>query len=124
MGDLEVSQVRELAATVGGLARDFKLVPILAETVGNLNERVLGSTLVAKDITELAFAACEAELRSMKAIEHLIDVIGTVVQTMAPQAQPIAALRDAKQELEIAAARINKAVDHVMDRSMPVEPAL
>jgi hypothetical protein len=118
MSDLESPGVRDLAAALASLAH---VVPMLVDQVGNVDKQALGTALVTKDISEMAFAACEAELRSMKAIHSLIQVIRAMVLVSPESNVPMKALDDATRELDAAEARITEAIDQVMARSIASE---
>jgi hypothetical protein len=121
MSDLETPQNRDLASTVATLVRGFGHVPQLVDEVSNLTRWAAGADLLASDISQMALAACEAELRSMRAIRSLIDILRGVVFATSGSNAPMQALMEAEQELIIAEERISKAIDQVTARLKPGE---
>jgi hypothetical protein len=122
MSDLETPQARDLAADLAALSRGLRVVPLLVDQLGSLGKQVDGTTRVAQNVSDMALAACEAELRSMNAISSLIQVMRDVFRISPVSNVPMQALDDAARELDTARERINHAMEQVMARSEAGEP--
>jgi hypothetical protein len=117
MSDLETPQIDDLAAGLEALSRGLRVVPTLVDQVGSLDGRVDQTTRIARDISDLALAACEAELRSMHAMHQMIFAIRVMLVASPGSNEPNQALDDAQRELDAGLKRINAAMAQVMARS-------